>query len=69
MTDTHDLFLLRKSVVDPCIDLRRIIDLDEHLHHVGIRSAVKRSGECGDAGSHAAVHIGKRSGDNTCRES
>ena len=36
----------------------------QRFHNLGIRAAVKRSGECRDSGCYCAINVGKSSGNN-----
>jgi hypothetical protein len=53
VADPHDLSLFGQSFVHPRVDLVEIADLDEHLHHVRVRTAVERSGKCRNTGRDA----------------
>ena len=43
-------------------------DLEKHLHHVGVRTTVKRSRESSNARGDCSIHTCKSTGNDTCRE-
>ncbi len=72
MAESRNLVLARQLAADEivhAIAARRLPQLEEHFHDVGVGPHVQRSFECADRSDHGGVDVGQRGCRDTCGKS